>query len=137
MDERLTCHVVCGLRDAGVYGKRNQHRVSDRAGADVSGVWRTGGRVRLPQAAGRGDSAGPWDVPVSRQTKGRKGKGVTRISGVALAENALHNLARQLKRRCGAGGTVRDRVIEIQGDHRDVLVEELRKQGYTVKRTGG
>ncbi|HPC93686.1 MAG TPA: translation initiation factor Sui1 [Sedimentisphaerales bacterium] len=90
---------------------------------------------RQPQAA----AIPPGDgiVRVSRQTKGRKGKGVTRISGVALAENALHNLARQLKRRCGAGGTLRDRVIEIQGDHRDVLVEELRKQGYTVKRTGG
>jgi translation initiation factor 1 len=76
-------------------------------------------------------------VRVSRQTKGRKGKGVTLITGVPVDENALHNLATQLKRRCGTGGTVKDRVIEIQGDHRDLLVEELTKQGYTVKRAGG
>ena len=76
-------------------------------------------------------------VRVSRETKGRKGKGVTLISGVPIDENKLRGLAKQLKRRCGAGGTVKDRVIEIQGDHRDVLVEELKKQGYVVKRAGG
>jgi translation initiation factor 1 len=76
-------------------------------------------------------------VRVSRETKGRKGKGVTLIAGVPVDENKLRSLAKQLKRRCGAGGTVKDRVIEIQGDHRDVLVEELKKQGYTVKRAGG
>ncbi len=76
-------------------------------------------------------------VRVSRETKGRKGKGVTLITGVPFDEDALRNLATQLKRRCGAGGTVKDRVIEIQGDHRDLLVEELTKQGYTVKRVGG
>jgi len=76
-------------------------------------------------------------VRVSRETKGRKGKGVTLVTGVLLDEQALQKLATQLKRRCGAGGTVKDRVIEIQGDHRDLLVEELTRQGYTVKRTGG
>jgi len=76
-------------------------------------------------------------VRVSRETKGRKGKGVTLINGVPLDESKLRNLAKQLKRRCGAGGTVQDRIIEIQGDHRDVLIEELKKQGYTVKRAGG
>ena len=76
-------------------------------------------------------------VRVSRETKGRKGKGVTLITGVPLDENKLRNLGKQLKRRCGAGGTVKDRVIEIQGDHRDLLIEELKKQGYTVKRAGG
>ncbi len=81
--------------------------------------------------------AGDGVVRVSRETKGRKGKGVTLISGVPLDENKLRNLGKQLKRRCGAGGTVKDRVIEIQGDHRDVLIEELKKQGYTVKRAGG
>jgi len=81
--------------------------------------------------------AGDGVVRVSREKKGRKGKGVTLISGVPLDENKLRNLAKQFKRRCGAGGTVKDRVIEIQGDHRDVLIEELKKQGYTVKRAGG
>ncbi len=81
--------------------------------------------------------AGDGVVRVSRETKGRKGKGVTLVAGVPLDENKLRNLAKQLKRRCGAGGTVKDRVIEIQGDHRDVLIDELKKQGYTVKRAGG
>jgi len=76
-------------------------------------------------------------VRVSRETKGRKGKGVTLVTGVPVDESQLRNLARQLKRKCGAGGTVKDRVIEIQGDHRDLLVDELKKQGYTVKRAGG
>lgn len=76
-------------------------------------------------------------VRVSRETKGRKGKDVTLIAGVPVDENKLRALAKQLKRRCGAGGTVKDCVIEIQGDHRDLLVEELTKQGYTVKRVGG
>jgi translation initiation factor 1 len=76
-------------------------------------------------------------VRVGRATKGRKGKGVTVITGVPLEERELKELGRQLKAKCGAGGTVSDGVIEIQGDHRDVLLEELRKRGWTVKRAGG
>ena len=76
-------------------------------------------------------------VRVGRETKGRKGKGVTVISGVPLKGAALDELGSQLKRRCGSGGTVRDGVIEIQGDHRDALVAELAKHGWTVKRSGG
>jgi translation initiation factor 1 len=76
-------------------------------------------------------------VRVSRETKGRKGKGVTLIAGVPLDQPGLQRLAKQLKRKCGAGGTVKDRTIEVQGDHRDLLLEELRARGYTVKRAGG
>ncbi|MEZ4599148.1 MAG: translation initiation factor Sui1 [Syntrophotaleaceae bacterium] len=76
-------------------------------------------------------------VRVSRQTKGRKGKGVTLITGVPLDEAGLKALATRLKQRCGSGGTVKDGIIEIQGDHCDLLVEELKKQGWTVKRAGG
>ena len=76
-------------------------------------------------------------VRVGRETKGRKGKGVTVISGVPLAGDALDELATRLKKRCGSGGTVHDGVIEIQGDHRDALLAELGKLGYTVKRSGG
>ncbi len=72
-------------------------------------------------------------VRVGRETKGRKGKGVTVITGVPLHETELKELAKQLKARCGAGGTVKDGVIEIQGDHREVLLEELRKRGWKVK----
>jgi translation initiation factor 1 len=76
-------------------------------------------------------------VRVGRETKGRKGKGVTVVTGVPLAGDALDELASQLKRQCGSGGTVKDGAIEIQGDHRDLLVAELAKRGWTVKRSGG
>jgi translation initiation factor 1 len=76
-------------------------------------------------------------VRVARETKGRKGKGVTVISGVPLDATQLKEFARQLKAMCGAGGTVHDGVIEIQGDHRDVLLQELKKRGWTVKLAGG
>jgi len=76
-------------------------------------------------------------VRVGRETQGRKGKGVTVISGLPLAPDALDELATKLKKRCGSGGTVRDGLIEIQGDHRDVLVAELTRLGWAAKRSGG
>jgi len=76
-------------------------------------------------------------VRVGRETQGRKGKGVTVISGVPLDPAALAALAGELKRKCGSGGTVKAGVIEIQGDHRDVLVRELEGRGWKVKRAGG
>ncbi|MDH4053666.1 MAG: translation initiation factor Sui1 [Rubrivivax sp.] len=76
-------------------------------------------------------------VRVSRETAGRKGKGVSVISGLPLGAAELEGLAGELKRRCGSGGTVRDGRIEIQGDHRDLLVAELARRGYQVKRAGG
>ena len=76
-------------------------------------------------------------VRVGRETKGRKGQGVTVVTGVPLDEKGLKALGKQLKAKCGAGGTVKNGVIEIQGDHRDALLEELGKRGWTVKRAGG
>jgi len=76
-------------------------------------------------------------VRVGRETKGRAGKGVTVITGLPLATTALEALATQLKKKCGSGGTVKDGVIEIQGDHRDALVAELVHLGYAAKRSGG
>jgi len=76
-------------------------------------------------------------VRIGRETKGRKGKGVTVITGLPLDDDGLLELARQLKQKCGTGGTVKDGVIEIQGDQRETLVEMLTKQGYMVKTTGG
>ena len=80
---------------------------------------------------------GDGHVRVSRETKGRKGKGVTLISGLPVDEKGLQKLAKQLKRKCGAGGTVKDGVIEIQGEHRDLLLQELLALGYKAKRAGG
>ncbi|HEX4268606.1 MAG TPA: stress response translation initiation inhibitor YciH [Steroidobacteraceae bacterium] len=79
----------------------------------------------------------PARVRVGRQVAGRGGKGVSVISGLPLATVELEALARQLKRFCGAGGAVRDGVIEIQGEHRDRLVVELCRLGYDAKRSGG
>ena len=76
-------------------------------------------------------------VRIQRQTSGRKGKGVCLISGIDADDAALTALAAELKKKCGCGGAVKDGVIEIQGDHRDVLVAELSRLGYPVKRSGG
>lgn len=81
--------------------------------------------------------AGDGVVRVGRATKGRKGKGVTVVTGLPLSQSELERLARDLKKKCGSGGTVRHGVIEIQGEHRDALVEELSRRGFTVRRSGG
>jgi translation initiation factor 1 len=75
-------------------------------------------------------------VRVARESKGRKGKTVTLVSGVALNEATIHELLSSLKRLCGAGGALKEGVIEIQGDHRDTVLEELKKRGFTVKKVG-
>ncbi len=76
-------------------------------------------------------------VRLMRETKGRKGKGVTLISGLPLDNAALKKLAKTLKQKCGSGGSVKNGVIEIQGEHRDLLEKELLDLGYRVKRAGG
>lgn len=76
-------------------------------------------------------------IRVSRATKGRKGSGVTLITGLPLDSDRLRALAGQLKKQCGAGGAVKDGVLEIQGEHRDQVVTILQQLGYTVKRAGG
>lgn len=74
---------------------------------------------------------------VRRESKGRGGKTVTTISGVPLAETELKELASALKRRCGTGGALKDGVIEIQGDHVQLLLDELVKRGFKAKKSGG
>lgn len=81
--------------------------------------------------------AGDGVVRVSRQTKGRGGKSVTLVKGLALDAAALALLGKQLRTACGSGGTVKDGVIEIQGDHCDLVMETLRKHGHQPKRAGG
>ncbi len=76
-------------------------------------------------------------VRVRREVKGHKGKTVTTVSGLPLDEEALREFAAQLKRQCGTGGSVKDGIILIQGDHCDTLIALIQKQGYTVKRAGG
>lgn len=76
-------------------------------------------------------------VRIRRETSGRKGKGVTTISGVPLPQAELKTLAKTLKQRCGTGGAVKDGIIEIQGDHRETLQQALTSLGYQVKLAGG
>jgi translation initiation factor 1 len=93
---------------------------------------------------GHADTAAKTNLPprdgvvrVFRDSKGRKGKTVTLIHGVPGGEDALKTLLSDLKRKVGSGGAVKDGIIEIQGDHRDTLVEELKTRGFTVKKAGG
>ncbi len=97
---------------------------------------------RLPATACRCRAKAPTrpgdgPVRVGWETKGRKGRGVTTITGVPLDPDALKQLARQLKQSCGTGGTIKNGVIEIQGDHRAHLLTALRQKGWKVKQTGG
>ena len=76
-------------------------------------------------------------VRVSRETKGRAGKGVTLVKGLPLGLAELTALGKQLKAACGSGGTVKDGVIEVQGDHVERVMAALTTHGYVVKRSGG
>ena len=94
------------------------------------------GKPAAKCSCGSGSTSPKGDgiVRVAKETKGRKGKSVTVITGVPLGE--LKDLATRLKQKCGSGGTVKGGVIEIQGDHRDVLIDLLSENGWTVKRSG-
>jgi translation initiation factor 1 len=76
-------------------------------------------------------------VKVRREVAGRRGKAVTTVSGVPLDDAGLKELAGKLKKRCGVGGSVKRGVIEIQGDHRDAVVEILKAEGYMPVLAGG
>jgi len=85
------------------------------------------------QANAKAVPRGDGNVRVSLQTKGRGGKAVTLVKGVALDDAALAALGKQLRSACGAGGTVKDGVIEVQGDHRELLLAALVKLGHRAK----
>lgn len=95
-----------------------------------------GGRITQPVekvARPKGDGI----VRIQRQTSGRKGKGVCLISGLDLDDEALNKLAAELKKKCGCGGSVKEGIIEIQGDKRELLQQLLEAKGYKVKLAGG
>ena len=89
------------------------------------------------KARAKAAPVGDGMVRVSRQTKGRGGKSVTIIKGLALDSLALALLGKQLRTACGSGGTVKDGVIEVQGDHCELVMEALKKHGHSAKRVGG
>ncbi len=94
------------------------------------------GRIKQEKNKAKTPS-GDGVVRIRRETKGRKGKGVTTISGILLDDAGLKKIAKTLKGQCGTGGSVKDGVIEIQGDHREKIKAWLEKDGYTVKFAGG
>ena len=96
-------------------------------------------RRPLPECSCKAKAAATGDgvVRVSRQTKGRGGKSVTLVKGLALDAAALAVLGKQLRTACGSGGTVKDGVIEVQGEHCELVMEVLRKHGHQPKRAGG
>ncbi|MGF1776798.1 stress response translation initiation inhibitor YciH [Vibrio nomapromontoriensis] len=94
------------------------------------------GRIKEDKPAPQREK-GDGIVRIQKQTKGRKGKGVSVISGLDLDDAPLKLLAAELKKVCGCGGSVKDGTIEIQGDARDKIKAALEKKGYTVKLSGG
>ena len=92
-------------------------------------------KARDPALKARRSAGGR--VKVKRETSGRRGKAVTTVHDVPLPDDELRELAGRLKKRCGVGGSVKAGVIELQGDHRDVVVEVLASEGYDVVRAGG
>ncbi|MGO4742012.1 stress response translation initiation inhibitor YciH [Serratia quinivorans] len=94
------------------------------------------GRIKQEEAKPQRDK-GDGIVRIQRQTSGRKGKGVCLITGVDLDDAALEKLAAELKKKCGCGGSVKEGVIEIQGDKRDLLKQLLEAKGMKVKLAGG
>ena len=101
-------------------------------------VWSSDGgdrRRRKPEPARPAAAGGR--VKVRREVAGRRGKAVTTISGVPVDDAGLRELAGRLKKRCGVGGSAKDGVIELQGDHRDVVMEVLRAEGYDAVLAGG
>lgn len=95
------------------------------------------GRIKEDKKQPEGPSQGDGIVRIRRETAGRNGKGVTTISGIPVIAEELKNIAKQLKQICGTGGSVKDGVIEIQGDQREKIKAELEKRGFTVKLAGG
>lgn len=94
------------------------------------------GRIDEPKAAPERPK-GDGIVRIQKQTSGRKGKGVCLITGVESDDEALNKLAAELKKKCGCGGSVKEGVIEIQGDKRDLLKTLLEAKGMKVKLAGG
>ena len=92
-------------------------------------------KKKLPEPKSQVKSDGI--IRIRREVKGRKGKTVTTISGFDLDDKALNLVSKQFKQHCGTGGSVKDGVVIIQGDHRDTIKSLLEGQGYTVKFSGG
>ncbi len=121
---------------AGAFGKSIDSDNSSVPNNDDSLVYSTS-QGRIKQSTEKMVTASDGFAKVRRETKGRKGKGVITISGLGLADKALKELAKKLKKTCGTGGSVVGEVIEIQGDKREEIKLVLEKSGFKVKFIGG
>jgi translation initiation factor 1 len=115
-------------KNAGIVYSTEFGQVCPKCGRPINDCICNKGNLRVPSDG---------IVRIGRETKGRKGSGVTVITGVPLDDKGLKSIAKQLKQKCGTGGTVKSGTIEIQGNHRDLLKQELSRLGYTVKLSGG
>jgi translation initiation factor 1 len=92
---------------------------------------------RIKEISDKDTRTGDGIIKVRRETKGRKGKGVTTAKGFLECDDKVKVIAKKLKQRCSTGGTVKDGIIELQGEHRDAVRRELEDMGYVVKFSGG
>jgi translation initiation factor 1 len=133
MSDKLT-----SLADlAAAFGKEPVNKSTEETNQDSSLIYSTNqGRIKKSKSTSA-ITASDGFAKIRRETKGRKGKGVVTITGLALDTSALKALAKKLKKICGTGGTVIDETIEIQGDKRDTIKTVLEKEGFKVKFIGG
>jgi translation initiation factor 1 len=118
---------------------RGRASVPAMAKRDADVVWSSsdGDLRRARPSRERATAPAGGRVKVRRETSGRRGKTVTTVAGVPVDDAGLRELAGRLKKRCGVGGSAKDGVIELQGDHREAVVEVLRADGYDVVLAGG
>jgi translation initiation factor 1 len=121
-------NIVWSSQDGDLRGARGR-RAAAAGGTDETPAGPAPGGPDRPVGGGR--------AKVRRETAGRRGKAVTTVSGLPVDDAALKAIAGRLKKRCGVGGSAKDGVIELQGDHRTVVVDELRAAGYDVVLAGG
>jgi len=124
---------MAGTGDNGIVYSTSRGRVCPTCGRLPAACTCRKKKSRKPSTTDPADGI----VRVRRETKGRRGKGVTTVTGLPGDDATLKKLAGELKKKCGTGGSVKGGIIEIQGDQRDVLVKELEARGYRVKRAGG
>lgn len=134
-----TCNQPSSRCLCGLAGKLTLGRSSNKSKPTIELPSRAKSEKKSCKSKGQGTPPVKQDgiVRIGRSTKGRRGKGVTTVTGIPLEGDALKEIAQTLKGKCGAGGTVKDGVIEIQGEHRETLQKTLEAMGYRVKQSGG
>jgi translation initiation factor 1 len=124
------------VKDSRLVYSTESGRICPKCGNPVAGC-RCKNKKTKTSAAPQPGFPADGVVRIRKEVKGRKGKAVTAVYGLPLQTDELQRLAKTLKQRCGSGGTLKDGVVIIQGDHRQTLLSEIQKEGFTVKLSGG